>query len=270
MTPTRVVIHNTANDASARNEISYMTNNNRRVSFHYAVDDKETIQAIPENRNAWHAGDGTNGTGNRQGIGIEICYSKSGGSRFNKAEKNAVRLTSNILKKYGWGIDRVTKHQDYSGKYCPRRTLDMGWDRFLNMVEREIGAIVVKISKGVPVETNNQWHPAIGQAVVVEQRNNNTETRIKASDWFDQWVPTYKLEILNRELDTKALESNIRRVAELEKLVKEKGKNLKKAQDLASERAKGLKIKDKELERLSKELKIRKAYIDQIYKLYTV
>ena len=52
MTPTRIVVHNTANDASARNEIAYMTSNNNEVSFHYAVDDKEIIQGIEENRNA--------------------------------------------------------------------------------------------------------------------------------------------------------------------------------------------------------------------------
>ena len=38
MTPTRIVVHNTANDASARNEIAYMISNNQEVSFHYAVD----------------------------------------------------------------------------------------------------------------------------------------------------------------------------------------------------------------------------------------
>ena len=133
-TPTRIVIHNTANDASAANEISYMRKNNYEVSFHYAADDKEIVQGIPENRNAWASGDGR-GKGNMEGIHIEICYSKSGGARFDKAEKNAAELTASLLKKYGWGIDRVTKHQDYDGKYCPHRTLDRGWTRFLNMVK---------------------------------------------------------------------------------------------------------------------------------------
>ena len=137
MTPTRIVVHNTANDASALNEISYMTNNNYETSFHYAVDDKMIVQGIEENRNAWHAGDG-NGKGNREGIAIEICYSKSGGDRFIKAEQNAVELIVDILKRYGWGIDKVTKHQDYSGKYCPHRTLDMGWDRFIKMIETKL------------------------------------------------------------------------------------------------------------------------------------
>lgn len=138
MTPTRIVVHNTANDATARNEIAYMTNNDYETSFHYAVDDKEIVQGIEENRNGWHASDG-NGKGNREGIAIEICYSKSGGDRFIKAEQNAVDLIVDILKRYGWGIDRVTKHQDYGNhKYCPHRTLDMGWDRFLNMIKAKL------------------------------------------------------------------------------------------------------------------------------------
>ena len=135
MKPTRIVVHNTANDATARNEIAYMTRNNYETSFHYAVDDKEVVQGIEENRNAWHSGDGGNGKGNREGIAIEICYSKSGGERFIKAEQNAVDLIVDILKRYGWGIDKVTKHQDYSKKYCPHRILDMGWNRFIKMIE---------------------------------------------------------------------------------------------------------------------------------------
>ncbi|HZJ98922.1 MAG TPA: N-acetylmuramoyl-L-alanine amidase [Tissierellaceae bacterium] len=50
------VVHNTANDASANNEINYMTSNDSQTSFHYAIDDKEIVQGIEENRNAWHAG----------------------------------------------------------------------------------------------------------------------------------------------------------------------------------------------------------------------
>ena len=134
MTPTRVVIHNTDNDASAANEVAYMVGNNKNDSFHWAVDDVEAVQGILESRNSWNAGDG-NGKGNREGIAIEICYSKSGGPRFDKAEENAAELAADILKRYGWGIDRLTKHQDYNGKYCPRRTLDKGWARFVAMVQ---------------------------------------------------------------------------------------------------------------------------------------
>lgn len=134
-----IVVHNTENDASAQDEIAYMIRNDSEVSFHYAIDDKEIVQGIPENRNSWNAGDGGNGKGNRKGIAIEICYSESGGDRFIKAEKLAAKFIASKLKEKGWGIDKVKKHQDFNGKYCPHRTLDMGWDRFLKMIQAEMG-----------------------------------------------------------------------------------------------------------------------------------
>lgn len=151
MNPTRIVVHNTANDASADAEIRYMNKSQaqggRQTSFHYAVDDIEAVQGLPENRNGWHAGDG-NGKGNREGIGIEICYSLSGGNRFIKAEQNAVELIVDILNRYGWGIDKVTKHQDYANKYCPHRTLDMGWKRFINMIEAKLNGSTAQTNTG--------------------------------------------------------------------------------------------------------------------------
>lgn len=51
-----ICIHNTANTASARNEVAYMNSNSNYVSFHVAIDDKEAVQAIPFNRNAFASG----------------------------------------------------------------------------------------------------------------------------------------------------------------------------------------------------------------------
>lgn len=141
MDPEFIVIHNTYNDAPARNERAYMPNNPYHVSFHFAVDDKEIIQCLPLNRNGWHAGDGANGRGNRKGIAIEICYSLSGGQRFLDAEKLAAKLTAKLLKDYGWGIEKVKKHQDFMDKYCPHRTLDLGWGRFLDIVRDELNGV---------------------------------------------------------------------------------------------------------------------------------
>ncbi len=144
MTPQFITVHNTANDAPAANEISYMIGNNNQVSYHIAVDDKEVIQAIPFNRSAWHCGDGGGSTdpnalkkGNRLSIGIEICYSKSGGVRYGVAEENAVQYIAKLLKQYGWGIERVKKHQDWNGKYCPHRILSEDrWNSFLNRIKK--------------------------------------------------------------------------------------------------------------------------------------
>jgi N-acetylmuramoyl-L-alanine amidase CwlA len=146
MAPEFVVVHNTANDASAKNEVAYMKNNNNSTSFHFAVDDIEARQAIPLDRNAWHAGDGGVGNGNRCGIGIEICYSKSGGAKFEKAEENTARFIAELLKEYGWGIARVKKHQDFANKYCPHRTLDLGWERFIKKIERYMNSELTTIN----------------------------------------------------------------------------------------------------------------------------
>lgn len=171
MTPQYITVHNTANDASARNEVTYMRNNGSSTSFHVAVDDKEVVLGVPFNRNAFHAGDGRNGTGNRKSIGIEICYSKSGGSRFDAAERNAAAYIASLLKTYGWGLDRVKRHYDWSGKDCPHRTIDYGWQRFLGMVASNMGGAASTVTPS-PVRTsgidvkyrsyaNGKWWPEV-------------------------------------------------------------------------------------------------------------
>lgn len=152
MEPDCYVVHNTANDAPAENEVAYMITNDKKVSFHYAVDDLKVVQGIAENRNAWHVGDGATGPGNRRGIGVEICYSLSGGARFDTAERNAAKFLAERLYARGWGLDRVRKHQDFSDKYCPHRTLDRGWARFLGMIQAELDALDTGFSD-VPMNT---------------------------------------------------------------------------------------------------------------------
>ncbi|MCQ2968523.1 MAG: N-acetylmuramoyl-L-alanine amidase [Clostridium sp.] len=134
MTAEYITVHNTDNDAPAKNEITYMNNNNNKVSYHYAVDDIEARQGIPLDRNTWNAGDGL-GDGNMKSIAIEICYSASGGDRFHKAEDNAAQLIAYLLIQRGWGIDRVRTHKSWSGKDCPHRTMQEGWQRFLDMIQ---------------------------------------------------------------------------------------------------------------------------------------
>ena len=130
-----ITVHNTYNDASAMAEVSYMLGRPDKVSFHAAVDNYRVVEGLPFDRSCYAAGDGRYGFGNAKTINIEICYSKSGGDNFIEAEKLAAEYIALLLKRYGWGIDRVGTHQMRSGKYCPHRTLDMGWQRFLNIVK---------------------------------------------------------------------------------------------------------------------------------------
>ena len=204
MKPEFVVIHNTANDASANNEIAYMHRNNNTVSFHFAVDDVEIVQGIELNRNTWNAGDGANGKGNRKGISIEICYSKSGGAKFEMAQKNAAELTAKLLKDYGWGIDKVTKHQDYNGKNCPHRTLsDYGWQYFLNLVEGYLNpktTITSKIKSGDLVSIKSGAKYYNGKAV---------PNWVIAQKWYVVSVNGDKAIINKNEKGTNAINSPI-------------------------------------------------------------
>lgn len=143
MKPEYVTIHDTANRASALAEISYMIGNNNDTSYHFAVDDKQAIQGLPLSRNAWHCGDGSRGTGNRQSIGIEMCYSllPADDPKRQASVENGAKLAALVLKENGWGIDRLRKHEDWSGKYCPHNILDnVGWETFKGKVQYHLDA----------------------------------------------------------------------------------------------------------------------------------
>lgn len=186
-----LVCHNTANDASAENEVKYMITNDNQVSFHYAVDDKEAVQGLPLNRNAWAAGDGANGQGNRKGIHIEICYSKSGGIKFQNAEKNAAKLMAQLLHERGWGVEKVKKHQDFSGKYCPHRTLDIGWASFINLVKDELKAL--KVPTCSPESNNTDvWYRVIVGSYQNRTTAENVKTRLTAEGVAGVWIDVFK------------------------------------------------------------------------------
>lgn len=182
MNPVGICVHNTANDASAKNEIAYMKRNNNEVSFHVAVDDVEAIQAIPFNRNAWASGDGGSGKGNRTYIHMEICYSKSGGERFDKAEARAAKEIADLCKRYGWGISNIKKHQDFSNKYCPHRTLDKGWDRFLNMVQKELNG--ANTSQSAPTPAPQKPVQNTGEYIQKEYRESGKFTCTEDKIYF--------------------------------------------------------------------------------------
>lgn len=143
LTPEYITIHDTANSAAAANEISYMISNNNATSFHIAVDESYAIQGVPFNRNAFACGDGANGGGNRKSISIEICRpTNSNRSLYDRAEENAVYVAARLLNQFGLGIDRLKRHQDWSGKKCPNVLIREGrWEGFKGRVQWVLGEI---------------------------------------------------------------------------------------------------------------------------------
>lgn len=181
MTPQYITIHNTSNNASAENEVKYMINNNNQTSYHVAVDDKYVIQAIPFNRNAWHAGDGANGTGNRKSIGIEICYSTGNVETFKKAEANCAKYVATLLKQYGWTTSRVKRHKDWSGKNCPHKTMELGWDRFVKMIQKELDALNGKTTTTSSSSTTSSSGTLTGSNFMVRIKVDSLNIRKSAS-----------------------------------------------------------------------------------------
>lgn len=145
-----ICVHNTANDASAMSEVSYMLGNNNKVSFHAAVDNYRVVTGLPFNRSCYAAGDGRYGKGNAHKINIEICYSKTGGENFEEAEDLAACYIAYLLKKYNWGLDKVTNIKIIVENIA-HIDLDLGWEKFLNKIREQLGI------QNKPVESNQNY-----------------------------------------------------------------------------------------------------------------
>ena len=135
MTPTYIVIHNTANSAPAINEAKYLNSNSNTssTSFHFAVDDTSVYQTVNLNYNSWHAG---NISMNKKSIGIEIAKSTIDDiSIKDKAIENGAKLTAMLMKHYNIPLDKVITHYDVTGKDCPHDILHRyGFNNFKDLV----------------------------------------------------------------------------------------------------------------------------------------
>lgn len=141
-----ITIHETGNmstGAGAKSHAAYIKKVTTKTSWHYTVDDKEIYQHLPINENAWHAGDGSKGKGNRSSIAIEICVNIDGD--FEKAKENAKKLIQYLMKETG--IETVIPHKNWSGKECPRKILNSGWKTFIDYVMHDYDSIEIQMLK---------------------------------------------------------------------------------------------------------------------------
>lgn len=181
MQPEYITIHSTGNEKStARNERDWLTNpnNTRQASWHICVDEKEAVEAIPLDEVAYHAG---TKAGNNSSIGIEICES---GDR-EKTLANAAKLVARMLHERNWGVERLRRHFDWSGKICPRIFYDggkwTGWEQFKQAVQKELDALkggVVLTDKNTPSPwAKEAWDWAKKEGITDGTRPKDTPTR---------------------------------------------------------------------------------------------
>lgn len=118
---------NYSRTAGAAAHAAWLYNNPEMlVGYHYSVDHLKIYKHIPISEGAWHAGDGVNGRGNLNSIGMEICVNKVNYNwdLYMKAIDNGAWLSAKLIKENGSGTlvfpDGVKQHFDFSGKNCPR------------------------------------------------------------------------------------------------------------------------------------------------------
>ncbi|MGG1249865.1 N-acetylmuramoyl-L-alanine amidase [Brevibacillus agri] len=127
--PKGLVIHWTANEKKGADAIAnrnYFNKPTTEASAHYIVDGRQIVRCLPENEMGYHVGAKSykpdaikrlSSYPNNCTIGIEMCVNADGD--FAKTYQQTVQLAADILKRYGWGVDRLWRHYDITGKNCP-------------------------------------------------------------------------------------------------------------------------------------------------------
>ena len=153
-----ITVHETDNSGTGANAVmhaNYVRNGGgaSQVSFHNSVDSREFVQIMPFNLVGYHAGDGCNDRatdfGCFQSIAIETCVNADGD--YDQTIRNLIAGIVAIIKgdsrldfagRSGrFSPDRIRQHNDWSGKYCPRKIRDRGlWPFILQEVRKGVTA----------------------------------------------------------------------------------------------------------------------------------
>ena len=201
MTKMREVIgitnHNTANTAPTAGDEAharYLQNvenaDTAYVSVHLFVDDDSITQCIPLDEVCYHAGDGS-GDGNRKTIAIEICENRN----YEKAELNAQKLNAALLLTYP--NLKIFKHQDWSGKFCPRKILARpnGWLEFTAGIVKLVED-AKKAANVVKVNYNGQMCELAGQVIDNKNYVGIRELAEKVFDKVVEWDDKNKVVVI--------------------------------------------------------------------------
>ena len=189
--------HNTANtaptagsEAHARYLQGLENTDKEYKSVHFFADADCIIQCVPIDEFCYHAGDG-NGDGNRKTIAVEICENRN----YPQAEANAQKLNAALILTYP--NLKVFKHQDWSGKFCPRKILARpnGWLEFTAGIVKLVED-AKKAANVVKVNYNGQMYELAGQMIDGKNYVGIRELSEKIFDKIVEWDSKNKVVLI--------------------------------------------------------------------------
>ncbi len=159
--PKYIVIHETDNfskGADAGRHAQAQAAGHLSTSVHYYAGSDGIYQATDHRDGTFSVGREYGGehsvqdATNRNTINIEICVNVDGD--YTKARENAVELARHLIQTAGIPAERVIRHFDAKGKYCPRNMMDNPklWEDF----KRQIGQASVQQTKPEQVQEDKK------------------------------------------------------------------------------------------------------------------
>ena len=123
-----IVIHYTSNQGdTAKNNADYFAREKVGASAHYFCDKNEIWQSVKDSDTAWHCGAKTYrhpDCRNANSVGVEICMNDKKGNVRRGSIETAAELVRYLMQRYSVPVDRVLRHYDVTGKYCPGPMVD--------------------------------------------------------------------------------------------------------------------------------------------------
>ena len=145
--PKYIVIHesdnyNTGSGAKRHAEAQFMGHLSN-MSAHYYCGSDGIYQAASHEDGTWGVGKDYGGNhsitdaSNRNTINIEICVNPDGD--YNVARAYAIALVKELIKTTGIPAERVIRHYDAKGKWCPRTMMEAPalWEDFKKQIASE-------------------------------------------------------------------------------------------------------------------------------------
>ncbi len=151
--PKYIVIHETDNNskgAGAARHAQAQSLGHLSTSVHYYSGSDGIYQAAEHIDGTYSIGIEYGGThairdaNNRNTINIEICVNSDG--NYTKARQNAIELVKYLIKKTGIPAERVIRHFDAKGKYCPRKMMDNLelWEDFKRQISGQEETVTIQ------------------------------------------------------------------------------------------------------------------------------